>query len=327
MQTLIQDFPNHLLHGLEIGSNTHLRRNVKRYDQVVITGLGGSGIGGTMVAELCESTAQCPIVVNKGYTLPAFTDNNTLVIACSYSGNTEETLMAMEAALQAGAEVAVITSGGRARELAEEHGLNHIIIPGGNPPRSMLGYAFVQLFVMLDAYGIRVPDYKTLIARIANRMLAEQEAIKAEAQKMAEVVKNKVVVTYACSGMGGLATRFRQQFNENAKMVGWDAVIPEMNHNELVGWAGGDDRLAVVLLRSRFEHPRNAKRAEINKNYLLERTPHLTEVWGQGDTLLEENLYLNHLGDWASYYLSEIHGVDIMDIRVIDYLKDALSKF
>lgn len=327
MQSLIAGFPQHLTHALEIGANFKLGGVPKRYDQVVITGLGGSGIGGSLVAEVCAATAQYPILINKGYTLPAFVDANTLVIACSYSGNTEETLMALEMALQAGAEVAIITSGGKALQIAQQHHLNHIVIPGGNPPRSMLGYSVVQLFVILEAYGIQVPDFRAQIGSAVSRMTNEMQQIHQLAQEVADVVKHKTVVTYACDGMGALATRFRQQFNENAKMVGWDAAIPEMNHNELVGWAGGSDALAVVMLRSNLEHPRNAKRAEINTAFLEEKTPHVITLWGQGESLLEQSLYLNHVGDWATFYLSEIHGVDILDIQVIDYLKDALSKF
>jgi glucose/mannose-6-phosphate isomerase len=121
---------------------------------VVVTGLGGSGIGGKLAAQLVHKEAKCPIEVYHNYYLPGYVNHKSLVIACSYSGNTEETIAAMEQALNKGARVVVVTSGGTMLESAKAKGLDHIVIPGGNPPRTMLAYSLVQQFFLLHHFGI-----------------------------------------------------------------------------------------------------------------------------------------------------------------------------
>ena len=160
MKDLIAAFPDHLEEeGLRIAKRAKWKNPAKRFKAVVITGLGGSGIGGSLAAEWMMASSHTPIFVNKDYYLPAFVDENTLVIASSYSGNTEETLSALEQALERKAEVAIITSGGRALELATENQLNSFVVEGGNPPRSMLGYSITGLMSFLDFYGLQTPDY------------------------------------------------------------------------------------------------------------------------------------------------------------------------
>lgn len=327
MKDLIQDFPKHLKDALSIAENAQLRSQGMRPANILITGLGGSGIGATIVKDLCESTARLPIAINKGYAVPHWVGTETLIIASSYSGNTEETLEASQKGLEYGAMMAAITSGGTLKQLCEERGLNHIVIPSGNPPRSMLGYSFVQLFRILSNYDVQTPDWATDIDAAADFLAAQQEEIKAEAKKLAKAVEGKLLVTYATNGLAGVATRWRQQYNENAKILGWDASIPEMNHNELVGWAGGSDEIAVFILRSETEHDRNSIRANKVAEILSEKTPHVHSIMAKGDTEIARVLYLIHLGDWLSYYLSEQNGADIMDIDVIESLKEHLKSF
>ncbi len=326
MLQLIEAFPDHLEQALDICKNTNLNPPKRDPKNVLITGLGGSGIGGTITADLLSHSAKVPVVVNKDYHIPAFVGNETLVIACSYSGNTEETLMAMAEALEAGAEVAVITSGGMMGERADAAGLNKIVVPGGNPPRSMLGFALVTLLHYANHYGLGDVDLESEIPNIARQLRNEQSELRTQNQQFAEKLKGKTVATYAASGMGGVATRWRQQLNENSKMPGWDAEVPEMNHNELVGWAGGNESYAAIFLRTNYDYSRNQRRMEINRELLTPYTPYVFEVWAKQGSKLSEVLYLIHYGDWLSYYLSELNQVDIMDIKAIDYLKSELSK-
>lgn len=326
MKTLINDFPDHLSEGLEIAQSAQWNNPGKRFKAVLITGLGGSGIGGSLAAEWMSSTSATPILVNKDYYLPAWVDEHALVIACSYSGNTEETLSAMEQALDRQAHVAVITSGGRVKELADEHGLNAFVVTGGNPPRSMMGYSITGLMSYLEFYGLKTPDWKAAWTEAIDKMKASRDQLYAEAEVHAKVLYGKYPVVYATDGLSAMAERIRQQLNENSKMVGWSAAIPEMNHNELVGWAGGNDQFAVIMLRHSGEYKRNAIRAEINKDILLKRTPHLIEWKSDAQHPIAQALCLSYLADWVSYHLSELNGVDIMDIKVIDFLKSELGK-
>jgi glucose/mannose-6-phosphate isomerase len=136
----------------------------------------------------------------------------------------------------------------------------------------------------------------------------------------------KIPVIYAVDGYNGVATRFRQQINENSKMLCWHHVIPEMNHNELVGWAGGSKEFAVIILRSKSDYTRSQARIDINKEIISKYTPHILEVWSKGDYHLEKALYLIHLTDWASCFLGDKKNVDLTEVNVINHLKNSLSK-
>jgi len=326
MKDLIAGFPDHLEEGLRIAERAKWKNPAKRFNAVVITGLGGSGIGGSLAAEWMSASSHTPIFVNKDYYLPAFVNENTLVIASSYSGNTEETLGALGQAIERKAEIAIITSGGRALELATENGFNAFVVEGGNPPRSMLGFSITGLMSFLSFYGLQTPDYVASWKEAIQAMRNDIDSIHVQAKAYAELLKNHCAVVYSTDGLAAMGERLRQQLNENAKMLGWSSAIPEMNHNELVGWAGGNSNFAVILLRSDFEFDRNAIRADLNKDILLKRTPTVLEWRAPGSSLISQSLYLNHLGDWVSYYLSEIHKVDIMDIDVIGFLKSELGK-
>lgn len=326
MKHLIDALPQHLTDAISIFEQATLKSPSERIDHIVITGLGGSGIGASIVAEMLKSQVRIPVVINKNYTLPGFANKHTLVIACSYSGNTEETIAASKDALERGCMLAAISSGGTLIDLAKENGFNHLVVPGGNPPRSMLGYSLTLLFALFEFYKIADTDVRTWTKRVRANLEASNEACDQTARKLTEVLKNKVVAVYACDGMGAIAERVRQQLNENGKMVGWNGTIPEMNHNELVGWHFEHPEIAVLMLRSDFEHPRNAIRAKLNKDILLKKTPHVVEVKGEGETIIDAAFHIIHITDLLSYHLSEAHGVDIYDIKVIDYLKGALSK-
>lgn len=325
MYKLISDFPNHIQEAIQIVENSDVKP-LGEVQNIVITGLGGSGIGGTITAELCANSAGVPILVNKSYHLPQFVNEKTLLIACSYSGNTEETLMALSQGMEKGAQVVAITSGGKLLELAKAKDYTHVVIPGGNPPRSMLAYSLSVLMLLMGKWGYAYAEVNAQLNEASKLLTEEQERMKLHAKELAAKNKNLYPVTYSASGFAGVATRWRQQFNENSKLPGWDAEIPEMNHNELVGWAGGKDNLAVYVLRSTDDFHRNQKRIEISEEIMRKQTPHVYDIWTQGVSKVAQAFYLIHLGDWISYYLSEEHQVDIFDIKVIDHLKSELSK-
>ncbi len=326
MLDLIKNLETHLLEGLNIVLKTKLKSNESPVYNVLIEGLGGSGIGGTIVAEWCKNSSAVPILINKDYSLPHWVSENTLVIACSYSGNTEETLEAALEAVAKGAQLAAVTSGGQLAEYCQSVGVSPLIIPGGEPPRGMLGYSLVCLLGILNHYGISTPNIQEEINQTVSLLQREEENIQKEAESLAVEMQSTTMCIYANEGMGGVATRWRQQLNENSKMVGWDATIPEMNHNELVGWAGGNDNISVVFLTSEGDHPRNLLRTQLNKELIKTYTPKVFEVKAKGNSQMARALYLIHLGDWLSYFLQQLHGVDILDIKVINALKGELAK-
>jgi glucose/mannose-6-phosphate isomerase len=326
MKTLVANFSKQLKEAIQIGQKTVLSSPSKAPSAVLICGLGGSGIGGSIVNELVFSEAKAPVNTSKGYFIPAYVNADTLVIVSSYSGNTEETLQCMEQALKKGARVVCITSGGKVAELAKEKKLDHILVPGGMPPRSCLGYSLTQLFFVLAANKVIGNGFLKQLENAITLIDAEEKNIVAEAEKIAARLQNKFPVIYSTTNYEGVAIRFRQQLNENAKVLCWHHVIPEMNHNELVGWTQKNEDIAVVIFRDKNEYDRNDARIEINKSVISKYTTGITEIWSKGDSIIEKAIYFIHLGDWISVSLAEKRGVDATEVNVINHLKSELSK-
>ena len=326
MNDYINDFSNHLSEAIDIANNTTLTPYAKEIRSVLICGLGGSGIGGAVVNDIISSKINIPIAATKDYSIPNFVNEHTLVIANSYSGNTEETLYALEKCQARGAEIAVITSGGKLKTIAEENKYNKIIIPGNHPPRAMFGYAFTELFFILNHYGIIDGTFKKDFDKAIKLLDIEKSDIQKQAMDLAKKMYQQTPVIYVANGFEGVAVRFRQQLNENSKMLCWHNVVPEMNHNELLGWRTNVDDLAVVYFRNECDYNRNQIRIDINKKVISKFTSNITEVWSKGDSLIENSLYHISLGDWTSWYLSEMNNVDAIEIDVIEFLKGELDK-
>ena len=326
MNDYINEFSNHLREAIEIANNTTLSPYSKEIRNILICGLGGSGIGGTIVSDIISSKVNIPIAATKDYSIPNFVNEHTLVIANSYSGNTEETLYALEKCQARGAEIAVITSGGKLKTIAEENKYNNIIIPGNQPPRAMFGYAFTELFFMLNHYGIIDDSFKSDFDKAITLIDTEKMDIQKQAMNLAKKMYKQTPVIYVAKGFEGVAVRFRQQLNENSKMLGWHNVVPEMNHNELLGWRTNVDGLAVVYFRNKCDYDRNQIRMDINKKVISKFTSNISEIWSKGDSLIENSLYHISVGDWTSWYLSEMNNVDAIEIDVIDFLKGELAK-
>ena len=326
MRSLIEQLPNHIEESVVIFNSSNININVGSIKNIIIAGLGGSGIGATIVADLARAHATLPVVITKDYFIPSFVGKETLLIASSYSGNTEETLAVLEQGIVVGAQIVCITSGGIMAEIAKKHGLSLIQIPGGNPPRACLGYSLSQLILLFVLLGQLPRQYGEDLRAASSFLNSNQQKISSDANAIADRLYNKIPVIYSDAGKEGVAVRFRQQINENAKMLAWHHVIPEMNHNELVGWAGGKDFLSVVFIRSKNDFERNQARMEINKGVIAAHAGYVSEIWAAGENSIFQTFYIIHFCDWVSYYLSEKNQVDIMEINVINHLKSELSK-
>ncbi len=327
MEKLITAFPQNILEALSIADKQTFKQPTNTIQHIVICGMGGSGIGGKIVAQWIQDEAKVPVITLNDYTLPKFVNKNTLLIGSSYSGNTEETLAAIYDAHKLGAHIIGICSGGDLKTFCEKENFDHIIVPGGNPPRSAIAFSIVQLINIFVQLGIIGEDNLEEIKIGQKLLLKEASSIHKIAKELAAFLHSKVGIFYAGPNYEGVAIRARQQFNENSKFLCWHHVIPEMNHNELVGWGGGDDRFAVVFMNTKDLNPRNQKRYDISKDIISKRGAKIMELDAIGDSQIQRSLYLINLVDWASYYLAEIKGVDIMDIKVIDFLKGELANF
>jgi glucose/mannose-6-phosphate isomerase len=327
MEKLVAQFPKHISDALEIARSADLL-DLQEYtfSNVVICGMGGSGIGGKMVAQWFADTAKTPIILLQDYDIPSFINGKTLFIASSYSGNTEETMTAVKKAAKLGAKIVGVCSGGELFKFCQDKVYHVIKVPGGNPPRTMLAFSVVQLVNILANAKIIPTDALDKIDKCRNLLNKELVAIKDEAKKLATFAHNKQLILYSTNNHEAIIIRARQQFNENSKQLCWHHVIPEMNHNELVGWGGGKPDHAVVFFVSKFISDRNKLRVSITRDVVLKKTDACISIQGSGANLFEESFYFIHIVDWASLFLAELNQADPIDIKVIDYLKDQLSK-
>ena len=326
MDDLIQGFTAQLKRAIEIGEGAKIGKNKFPIRNVLISGLGGSGIGGTILSNVLRDDIAVPIIVNKEYQIPAFVNENSLVIISSYSGNTEETLSALMQAFKKSAQIVCITSGGLVQEYAETNDIDYVLIDGGAPPRSAFGQSFVQLLYIMFHLGLLEDGFKQYLQDSITLLDNEEEEIKKQAKEIAQKLTGKIPVIYSDAKFEGVSIRFRQQINENSKMLCWHHVVPEMNHNELVGWREKNEKIAVVFLRNNKDFERNQERMEFTKEVVSQYTNEVVEIYSKGDYDLVRSMYLIHLTDWVSYYLAEIKGVDAVEVDVISKLKNKLAE-
>ncbi len=326
MEHLIENFAGQVEEAMAIGKDFKFTGEKRTFKSVVICGLGGSGIGGSFLHDFAYAQVAVPIITVKGYALPAHVDKDTLVIISSYSGNTEETLQCFEEALVRKATICGVSSNGKVKAICEKEGLDCVLIPGGNPPRASFGYSFTQLFYILHYYGLVDNSFESDLNHAIQALNTEKDDIKSKARVLAEHVYEKIPVLYSADNIESITVRWRQQINENGKQLCWHHVVPEMNHNEIVGWREENDKLAVIFLRNDDDHVQVAKRMDLNKVVYQKYTPHIFEVWSKGNSFIERGLYLVNFGDWVSLYLSELRGFDVTEVKVIDELKANLAK-
>lgn len=324
MKTLIKNFPNNLIQALEIAEKNSLTKSYPKLTNILICGLGGSGIGGKLVANWLQNDLELPVNFCQDYTLPKYVNNKTLVIASSYSGDTEETLAAIEHAHKRGASIIAITSGGKLEEFCTKFHYEYILVPGGNPPRTQLAFSIVQLTHIFSQLKMIKNETLQEFTLASELIKSEEEQIHSEAKKIATFIHGNELIIYSDAKDEAIAIRARQQFNENSKILCSHHVIPEMNHNELVGWADGNENHAVLFLHSGNVHPQNEKRFEFSKSVIEQKTPHIYELKAVSGSNIVRSLYLINVIDWTSYYLAEIKKVDPLDINVIYTLKKTL---
>ena len=326
MRNLIEAFARHIIDATADAKTTTLKKPCHEIHNIVICGLGGSGIGAKIVCNWLLDELKLPVSVSNEYALPAYANQHTLVIGTSYSGNTEETMMALQEAKSLGCSIIGICSGGQLAAFCEVNTYTCCIVPSGMPPRAGLAFSMVHLLNLLIELGLCRAEHMLSMTNAAALLTADLQVIQHRAKELAAFLYGKIGVYYAETKYEGVIVRARQQFNENAKYLGWHHTLPEMNHNELVGWSGGDARFAPVFFSSGDLHPNNQKRLEITMAALEKKCGDIFVLQTKGATLIERSIYYIHLVDWASYELSVLNGADIMDMEIVDYLKRELAK-
>jgi glucose/mannose-6-phosphate isomerase len=335
MYNWIRDFPDQVETAAQIGKKARISLSVRGIHTIVLTGLGGSAIGGDLLRSYLADELSIPFIVNRHYSLPAFVGKNSLVIVSSYSGNTEETNAAHREATKRGARVVCITTGGETATLAKRFKQPVVTIPGGLSPRAALGYSFFPTLVLLTKLGLvknnaRAMSETVELLREKSRIYSNPESAENLAHRIAQQLHGKLPVIYSpAEHLDAVNLRWRGQIAENAKQLAFGHVLPEMNHNELVGWKGLKDlmrQMHVIFLRDRDTHRRVAVREGITKNLLAQYAGGVTEVWSEGRSLLARIFSLVYLGDWVSLYLAILNNEDPTPVKAIDYLKAELAK-
>lgn len=301
-------------------------------ENVVVLGMGGSGIAGDVAAAIAGPFMPVPVIVQKGYAPPQFVDEHTLVFAVSCSGNTEEVVEAATLAGFDGARIVVIAQGGQLAELAGEWSAPHVQVDPSIPmPRAAFGALSVPILCILEQVGL-FPGAGGWISQATEQLRVRRDVLRAsgEAKQLAEKLVGRVPVVYGGGSLGEVAAlRWKNQLNENSKVPAFAGVVPEMTHNEICGW---DPSLSIdrsqysfVTLRHDQEHPQIAHRFEFLAEVAGSVVAGIDEVRAEGEGGLAQLLDLVLVGDVVSIELAYLLGVDPGPIVLLDELKRRLA--
>jgi len=320
----------------EIVKKAQLKLDASKINNILYLGMGGSAIAGDLLIDVFFNDLKVPLNVIRSYSIPNFCNKNTLVITSSYSGDTEETLSAVNSAQETGAQVIAITSGGEMDKIARKNNWNLLELPKGFPPRQALGLTFFSLYKVLGQTKL-VESYIEDLSGLKEFMYHEIEKHDITkhgghvlAQELAKEIHNKIPVIYSSAPhLSVVSKRWQNQMNENSKSLAFCNVLPEMNHNEIVGWEMDpkvSKSLIAIFLENQSVVPRIKERIELSKAIIKKQDIEVVDIYSTGNTSLEKVFSLIILGDWVSYYLALLNEKDPIDIKNIDFLKQELAK-
>jgi len=333
---LLLDFYKQIDIADEIVKSAQINLKTSDIQNILYFGMGGSAISGDLLSDVLIKDLNVPVKVVRGYISPKFCSKNTLVIVSSYSGNTEETISAAKMAADSGAQFLAVTSGGEIADMAEKNSWNIVKLPAGFPPRQALGFNFFALYHVLGQTKLAENYNADLnhLKRFVRNEIAKHDTLKhgghVLAQELAKTIQHKIPVIYSTAPfLKTVSRRWQNQLHENSKSLAFSNVIPEMNHNEVVGWEMESDlkkSIIAVFLENESVHPRIKERIELSKTIIKESGAEVVDVYASGENIMEKVFSLIILGDWVSYYLAMFHKKDPHTIKNIDFLKSELSK-
>lgn len=302
-------------------------------ENVVLAGMGGSALGATLVNSWPK--LDVPFEIVRNYNIPSYVNESTLFIASSYSGNTEETLAALEEAEAKNAKISIIAAGGKLKEIAKEKGYPLFELPDVGQPRMSVFSSLSALTHLFVSSGLankqRLEELKETAEWLSSQTgqwTAQAPAAKNQAKQLAQEMMGKSAVIYAGPKLFPAAYKWKINVNENAKNVAWVNQFPEYNHNEFIGWSSHptEKPYAVVELRSKLEHDRIQKRFEISEKLLSGKRPSPNVVEVEGDTILQQLVWAIALGDFVTLYLALLNGLNPSPVELVEKLKVELKK-
>jgi len=331
----IWSFPDNLKDALTIGENISLKNKYYNIQNIVIAGMGGSAIGGDIVAILEEQNIKIPYLVCRDYNVPKWVNSNSLVICSSYSGNTEETISAFHKSKDRGASICGITTGGKLLKLLENHKKDYVKIPKGLQPRAAVAFSFIPIIKLIEKIGLVNSNLKfwfeeTVNTLNNNRVYYGSEGNKNPVYLLANKLYKKIPIIYSDSStMRVNAVRLKGQLNENGKMLAYFNELPELNHNEIVGWQNNQEifeHLCVLWLEDESDTSRTKIRKKITESILNETNISQYSIKVEGDSFQERFLNMVHFGDWLSYWCAILHKTDPSPVKKIVRLKNELNE-
>jgi glucose/mannose-6-phosphate isomerase len=327
---VLAEFPTHCRQGHALQPVPALTNGRPRL--VVVAGMGGSAAGGDLVAACASDTLDVPILVHRGYGLPAAAARESLVVALSYSGDTAEVLSAVDVALERRIPVVAVTAGGTLGALAQARGLPRVTLPSGLMPRMALGYLAFPLLTVLASCGApaaTAADVEEALGVLSDQsedLVPQRPTDKNEAKRLAMAIGTRLPAIYGGPLTGAVAYRWKTDLEENAKVLAIAGAVPEMNHNEIEVWSGaGAGTRHAVILREDSEPPEIARRFTLLRELLGPDAGGVSEAWARGRGRLARLLSLVALGQWVSYYVAMLQGVDPWPVPVLTEVKRRLS--
>ncbi|MFN3975246.1 MAG: bifunctional phosphoglucose/phosphomannose isomerase [Dehalococcoidia bacterium] len=326
----IASLPQQVVAATAAAAEVALPLAVRACNRILVAGMGGSAIGGDLLASLAEARGGPQVVVWRDFGLPAWVDQHTLVVVSTYSGETAETLSALHTAIVKGLPTLVITFGGKAAQWAAQHNLPLLVIPYKGEPRTAVGWLFFGMLGLLERAGLfpGVTNWGEMVALLERQaqVLAPQSSISQNTAKvLAESLYGRVPLVWGGGFLKGVAHRWKTQVNENAKTPAFAEAIPEVFHNSVEGFGEMASRLAVVVLSSAFLESEHRRRVEGVVDLLAGRGVWCRRVEGEGESLLAHMASLLYLGDWTSYYLALLYGKDPAPVPTITSLRQRLG--
>lgn len=326
--------PDQIEFGLRAAKDLEGLPSKDRVENIVVLGMGGSGISGDVLAAVASPFVPVPISVVKGYEIPAYVGEGSLVFAMSFSGNTEETIEAASDAAVQGAKMVVVSSGGQLADLAAGWGAPHIRVPKDIPqPRAALGALFAPQISVLEQIGL-FPGASQWVDLALEQVKKRRDELSQPgnyAEQLAERLVGKLAVTHGGGMIGhAVSQRWKTQINENAKSAAYWATMPELCHNEVVGWEALADNtrqnLAIINLRHDEEHPQVTRRFELTDKQVGPEVAFIEDVRAEGDGALAQTLDLVMLGDYVSLHMAMHRNIDPGPVDYLAVLKSELAR-
>jgi len=333
MFDLAAALPEQVAAAIELGAAVEGLPTRDEIENIVVLGMGGSGIAGDVVAAVAGPFMPVPVTVVKGYEAPSFVSDSTLCFAISCSGNTEETVEAAQEAAVAGAHMILASAGGQLAALAGSWGAPHLLLPETPMPRAAIGSVSIPPLIVLERIGLfpgaaqYALDAVDQLSRRRDKLIMDGSA----AQEVAAEIGRTMPVAYGGGALGEVAAyRFKCQVNENAKAPAFHGGLPEMCHNEITGWGQHGDVtrqvMTVVRFRHDFEHPQVSRRYDLTYDITDEVVHSVIDITAEGDGHLAQLMDLVIQGDFISLHMATDAGVDPGPIPVLDELKAALAR-